>query len=57
MPPTAVSCLVEDICYFLKHCLESTYLTFRAKLYQQVHGAAMGLPVLVVVANLVIEDI
>ena len=46
-----------DICYFLKHCLESTYLTFRAKLYQQVHGAAMGLPVLVVVANLVIEDI
>lgn len=57
MPPTAVSYLMEDICSLLKHSLESTYLTFRDKIYQQVHGAAMGSPVLVVVANLVIEDI
>ena len=33
------------------------HLSFRGKIYQQVHGTAMGSLVLVVVANLVMEDI
>ena len=33
------------------------YLSFKGKVYQQVHGTAMGSPALVVVANLVMEDI
>ena len=51
------SLTVEDICSFLKLCLEATYLSFRGTIYQQVHGTAMGSPVSVVVANLVPEDI
>ena len=51
------SLTVEDICSLLKLCLEATYLSFRGKIYQQVHGAAMGSPVSVVVTNLVMEDI
>ena len=51
------SLTVEDICSLLKLCLEATYLSFRGKIYQQVHGTAMGSPVSVVVANLVMEDI
>ena len=51
------SLTVEDICSLLKLCLEATYLSFRGRIYQQVHGTAMGSPVSVVVANLVMEDI
>ena len=51
------SLTVEDICSLLKLCLEATYLSFRGKIYQQVHGTAIGSPVSVVVANLVMEDI
>ena len=35
----------------------ATSLSFRRKVYQQVHGTVMGSPVFVVVANLVIEDV
>ena len=38
-------------------CLDATFLSFQGKMYQQVHGTAMGSPVLVVIANLVMEDI
>ena len=38
-------------------CLDATFLSFRGKVYQQVHGTAMGFPVSVVVANLVMEDV
>ena len=38
-------------------CLEATYLMFDGQVYQQVHGMAMGSPVSVIVANLVMEDI
>ena len=51
------SLTVEDICSLLKLCLEATYLSFRGKIYQQLHGTAMGSPVSVVIANLVMEDI
>ena len=48
---------VDDICSLLSLCLEATNLVFEGRVYQQVHGTAMGSPVSVVVANLVMEDI
>ena len=35
----------------------ATYFAFRDSFYQQVHGTAMGSPVSVVVADLVMEDV
>ena len=49
--------LVDDIINLLTLCLDATFLEFRGKLYQQVHGTAMGSPVSVVIANLVMEDV
>ena len=48
---------VGDIVDPLTLCLNATFLQFRGKKYQQVHGTAMGSPVSVVVANLVMEDV
>ena len=48
---------VDDICLLLSLCLEAAYLVFEGRVYLQVYGTAMGSPVLVVVANLVMEDI
>ena len=48
---------VDDICSLLSLCLEATYLVFEGRVYQQFYGTAMGSPVMVVVANLVMEDI
>ena len=42
--------------YGLQICLEATYLTFRKKNFKQIFGTAMGSPVSVVVANLVMKD-
>ena len=42
---------------FLHLCLKATYLMFEGRIYQQIHSIAIGLPVSVVVANLVMEDI
>ena len=44
-------------CDVLTLCLDATFLFFRGKVYRQVHGTAMGSPVSVVVANLVMEDV
>ena len=49
--------LVDDIVNLLTLCLDATFLEFRGKLYQQVHGTAMGSPVSIVIANLVMEDV
>ena len=46
---------VDEICSLLN--LKATYLMLEGRIYQQVHGTAMGSPVSVVVANLVMEDI
>ena len=55
---TERSCLsVGDICGLLSLCLDATYLTFEGKIYRQIHGTAMGSPVSVVVANLVMKDV
>ena len=48
---------VDDIIRLLKMCLDATYLTFRDTHYQQTFGTAMGSPVSVTVANLVMEEI
>ena len=55
--PDRTSLSVDDICSLLEICLEATYLAFEGKVYQQIHGTAMGSPVFVVVANLVMEDV
>ena len=48
---------VNDICTGLRICLEATYLHFRGKYFKQIFGTAMGSPVFVVVADLVMEDV
>ena len=55
--PEHTNLSVDDIMGLLTLCLEATFLSFREKVYQQVHGTAMGSPVSVFVANLVMEDI
>ena len=44
---------VEEICTGLRICLQE----FCNKFFRQIHGTAMGSPVSVVVANLVMEDV
>ena len=51
------SLTTDEITTLLEFCLNATYSTFRNSLYQQVHGTAMGSPVSVVVADLVMEDV
>ena len=48
---------MEEICTGLRICLQATYLKFRNKFFRQIHGTAIGSPVSVVVANLVMEDV
>ena len=51
--PERTSFSVNDITDLLSLCLDATFLSFRGSVYKQVHGTAMGSPVSVVVANLV----
>ena len=46
---------VEEICTGLRICLQITYLKFCNKFFR--HGTAMGLPISVAVANLIMEDV
>jgi hypothetical protein len=49
---------VDNIVNLLTLCPNNaTYFTLRGVVYQQVFGTAMGSPVSVVVANLVMEDV
>ena len=43
---------VQNIIEFLGFCVHNTYFSFQNKFYEQVEGAAMGLPISPVVANL-----
>ena len=55
--PERTSLSVDDIVDLLTLCLDATFLSFRGKVYRQVHGTTRGSPVSVVVANLVMEDV
>ena len=48
---------LDQIVSLLQLCLNATFVTFRGKFYQQVYGTAMGSPVSVTVANLVMEEV
>ena len=41
----------------LKPCLESTFFQYNGRHYKQLHGTAMGSPVSVVVAEIVMQHI
>ena len=41
----------------LNLCLTSTYFQYNGKHYKQLHGTAMGLPVSVVVTEIVMQNI
>ena len=47
----------NEIVSLLELCLDATFFAFCETFYQQIHGTAMGSPVSVVVADLVMEDI
>ena len=47
----------EDIMDLLNFCLMSTYFQYNGKHYKQLHGTAMGSPVSVVVAEIVMQNI
>ena len=52
------TCLsVSSIVFLLRLCFEATYFSFRGGIYQQVFGTAMGSPVSVTIAYLVMEDV
>ena len=48
---------VEEIVMLLQLCLDATFVCFREKYYRQTFETAMGSPVSVTVANLVMEEI
>ena len=47
----------EDIMDLLNICLTSTYFQYNSKHYKQLHGTAMGSPVSVVVAEIVMQHV
>ena len=48
---------MQEIVKLLSFCLSATYLSFHGEHHQQIFGTAMGSPVSVTVANLVMEDV
>ena len=48
---------VGSIVSLLELCLNATYLQFKGNFYQQTQGTAMGSPMSVTIANLVMEDV
>ena len=47
----------EEIIDLLKLCLESTFFQYNGRFYRQLHGTAMGSPVSVVVAEIVMQQL
>ncbi|XP_053400503.1 uncharacterized protein LOC128557292 [Mercenaria mercenaria] len=47
---------VDEITTFLEFVLNTTYFVYHGTFYKQKHGAAMGLPVSPIAANLYMED-
>ena len=48
---------VKEVIMLLEFCLSATFLSIRGGVYQQTFGTAMGSPVSVTIANLVMEDV
>ena len=48
---------LTDIMNALNLCPDNTYLYFRGKFYCQIFGVAMGSPISVIIANLVMENV
>ena len=48
---------VDEIMKLLELCLSATFMAFRGSMFQQTFGTAMGSPVSVTIANLVMEDV
>ena len=47
---------VEHIISLVGFCLKTTYFQFQGRLYEQLHGAAMGSPISPIVTNLYMEN-
>ena len=47
---------IQKIVMLLEFCLKNTYFLFQGKYYKQVHGAAMGSPISLLIANLFMEE-
>ena len=47
----------DDLMDLLNLCLTSTYFQYNGKHYKQLHGTAMGSPVSIVVAEIVMQNI
>ena len=48
---------VKEVMELREFCLSATFLGYRGMVYRQTFGTAMGSPVSVTVANLVMEDV
>ena len=57
MLPDKTNLTFDSVILLLDFGLKATYLVFRGCYYQQTFGSAMGSPVSVTVANLVMEEI
>ena len=55
--PSRTNLSVVELIQLLEFCLNATYLSFRGQVFQQTYGTAMGSPVSVSVANIVMEDV
>ena len=46
---------IHHIIALLEFCIKSTYFLFQEKYFEQVHRTAMGWPICLIVANLIME--